>query len=285
METVSRFEFAKKRSISEVINASFRFIRLEFLHIAKPILFIVGPLLLLSSILSTQYQTDIFSNLDQFKGNPFEMYDIGSMLLLNILALFVMIMLNIIIYEYIRLYIEDDESRFHTVTLFNLTIKKIVPFFLYNLLYVILLLVAWMLLILPGIYFSISLSLVFAVMIQENLGFMDALRRSSALVKNHWWFTLGVIFLSLIIIYVLQIIVALPATIMGVIIGLNGLEPDLVEGVDLGLWMGIVSALNQLSYLIYGMYLVVIGVHYFNLRERKNASGLLDRIDSLDAQL
>ena len=65
--------------------------------------------------------------------------------------------------------------------------------------YTIITLLATVLLIIPGIYVSVALMIIYIVGLNEDKGFFDSMSRSFYLVKNKWWFTFGLlIVLSLI---------------------------------------------------------------------------------------
>jgi len=77
--------------------------------------------------------------------------------------------------------------------------KVFAPFFGTLLLADLLLMLAFLALVVPGVYFGICWSLVFPVMIVEHRFGMTALRRSRQLVSGGWWRTLGVFVVAALI--------------------------------------------------------------------------------------
>ncbi len=141
------------------------------------------------------------------------------------------------------------------------------------------LLLAMMLLVIPGIWLSIPASLFFIVKLRENLSFSDALTRAVALVKNHWWETFGLLFVMNIIQSILPMMVQM--------IGLAavGVGATVVSGnsnVDLPIltyaWLAVG---NMVSLLMYSLLLLAAAFQYFHLVEVKEGRGMYSLLDQL----
>jgi len=72
-------------------------------------------------------------------------------------------------------------------------------------------------LVLPGIYLAVAFSVALPVLLVEGTGGFKALRRSLALTRGRWWATLGTILVAAVLIAVVQLVVGL---ILGLIGGL-----------------------------------------------------------------
>ena len=81
---------------------------------------------------------------------------------------------------------------------------KIWPMFLASLLYGIAVTLGLILLIIPGIFLSISFCLFFYAIVVEGTGPWNALKRSKKLIKGSWWRTFGIVLIILIFVGILQ---------------------------------------------------------------------------------
>jgi hypothetical protein len=136
--------------------------------------------------------------------------------------------------------------------------------------------VASMLLLIPGIYLGVALSLFYVVKLVEGTGFTESFQRSLYLVKGKWWSTFGLICISLGIMYLLIIVLSIPMGIMG---AKSLLSTDSAPNETLTL---VVTAIYQLTLLAaYPFVLLPVAFQYFNLVERKESRGLYAMVEQL----
>lgn len=142
-----------------------------------------------------------------------------------------------------------------------------------------LVILGFVLLIVPGVWLSIPTSLFFIIKLRENRSFGDALKRCIELVKGHWWSTLGLLIIISIIQSILpgmvQVVgtalLAFAATLVGASSGLD--IPMLTYG-----WL----AISQLtSLLMYTLVLLALAFQYFHLVELKEGRGAYALLDQL----
>lgn len=94
----------------------------------------------------------------------------------------------------------------------------------------VLLVVAYALLIVPGIFFTVAWSLAVPVLVFEGGGVIAALRRSWDLVRGHWWTTFGALVVAFLIIFGIGFLVgailnsAASSSSIGLILTLSGLS-------------------------------------------------------------
>lgn len=134
--------------------------------------------------------------------------------------------------------------------------------------------VAFILLIVPGIYFTIAWSVaVPALMIENRRGF-SALRRSAELVKGRWWPTAGALILSYVFV--------------GVVSGAFGalLGAVLLSGTNSVAGVTIITAIASIisTTLAKPFQIAVSAVIYFDLRVRKEGFDLELLAQSLGAE-
>jgi hypothetical protein len=73
----------------------------------------------------------------------------------------------------------------------------------------VLLIIAYFLLVIPGIYLTICWTLAIPVLMFEGLGGYGALRRSRELITGHWWTTFGALLVGIIAIVACYIVLGL----------------------------------------------------------------------------
>ena len=56
-----KIEFQRYRDFGQIINATFEFLRENIKQLAKAVIFLVGPFILLTEIFGGLYQKDLFS--------------------------------------------------------------------------------------------------------------------------------------------------------------------------------------------------------------------------------
>ncbi|KAA3609916.1 MAG: hypothetical protein D8M58_08260 [Calditrichaeota bacterium] len=271
------FDFFKARKISETINATFTFIRQEFEAMGKSILFIVGPLMLVSAIVSDSFIGDQFSATPEFLLSADYWASIG---ILSFVQLAIYALLILVINNYILLYIKNDDSRYNVLTIFRMSAQGFGKLLGITIVFTIFIVIAFMVFFIPGVYFSVSLSLLYTVIIHEKITMGNAFIRSAYLIRDYWWFTFGLLILIWIIVYVLQMVFQAPILIMSFIYEFHDAGQNIA--VNYGWWISVSSVISQLSYLFYGIFVVATTVHYYSQREKKEAAGLAQKIEALD---
>jgi hypothetical protein len=135
-----------------------------------------------------------------------------------------------------------------------------------------------MLLLIPGIYLAVALSIFFAVKVVEGTGFMATVSRCLHLTKGKWWSTFGVLFIMMVLLYLVVAGVTITITLFSAGLGMLFQTSSL----KLPLFSIIVSSISTLAVmLLYPPILLALAFQYFNLVERKDGIGLRRMIDSL----
>jgi MFS family permease len=127
------------------------------------------------------------------------------------------------------------------------------------------LIVGFVLLIIPGIYLGVALSMAFPALLFERLRPLRAYGRSFELVTGHWWRTFAILLLSLVIFAVIS------AALGG---GLGAILGSAAPGNE-GLAAVFVTVLNiLLSVVLYPIAAGILTVLYYDLRVRKEGFDL-----------
>ena len=272
------------------MSDTFVFIRLEFKSFLGTILKITGPYLLVL-LASFGAYTYYFGELMQFENLASNggFSDQNAFLLIGVIA--VMIMASLVTYvlsngaivSYIQNYTENHGTTDYSA-IRKETFAHFWPLIALGILVFLSLLAGFMLCLIPGIYLMVPLGLSLPMLIIEKKGVGEAYQSSFDLVKGHWWNTFAAMFVMYIIITVGNYAFALPSIIyvwikMGVFSGEVDAESMNVFNDPIYLAINILSTLVQ--FLMNIILLVSIVLIYFNLNERKNSTGALDRISSL----
>jgi hypothetical protein len=137
---------------------------------------------------------------------------------------------------------------------------------------------ASLLFVLPGIYVSVMLSLFFIVKLVEGTGFRATISRCRYLIQGKWWSTFGLIMVMMLLLYALLLIPSMVAGILG----------GSLLAVTQGGWLQspvFLVVLNTLStllaLLLYPPLLLVLAFQYFNLVERREGVGLRSLVGQL----
>ncbi len=304
MDKTEQFNFFRARSISEIINGTFAFIRQEFAPLGKSILIILGPFIVAMALVMYYFFDGIllFQTTQEFTAGFIIFY-----LLILILGFVVFTVIVSLINSYILLYIDDDDTRYSPGDVFNISFKRfwsiakvnfllflllMAGYFIFGIVIVILMSLAasssmaflpailLFSLFFPIIYFFIAISFVYIITLHENLRFFAALKRSVQLIREYWWFTFGLYFLIALIVFVLQIIFMIPNWIVTYFITFNQAETQVMG--ELSPFVGLMMAFSVISYFLHNIYFVTIAIHYFSQREKKEASSLAQKINTLD---
>ncbi|WP_025664675.1 hypothetical protein [Aquimarina megaterium] len=280
-------EFKKKRELGDILTDTFAFIRQNGKSLLSVLLKTSGIpfiLLLLASAYYTHSSANIFDPVSIRNGG---MYNSGTL----IIALFAMLATLLVFYallfgtvlHYIKNYIDnkgnvDLEVILHGVkkdfgNIIGLGILSgLITFF------------GFMLCAIPGIYLYVPMSLVFSILVFRGTSISDAINDSFLLVKNEWWITFATLFIIAILIGVIGFVFSIPALIYTFTKTFTAAsEGSLADPSTMFDWVFI--ALNTLSsaaqYILYIITAISTAFIYYNLNERKHATGALEQIDSL----
>ena len=285
MELNQKINFYEKRDFGEKINVTFAFLRQNFAPLAKSILFIAGPAILLIAVVGGIYQATVMdTTLESGAVDYLQIVSQGS--LTSFLSIFVSALLVTVVYAYLVLYVEREDYHSITVTEVWERVKQhylvvVVSTFVYSVLVVL----GFMLLIIPGFIAIAALSFLFIIQIKEDLSLGAAFSRCFKLVSDNYLSTLGLILVMSVLIGIISMVVMLP---FGIALGVPAFF-TLSQGAGLEDAGGMMKVLliafqalsSLLSYLLYAILLIAIAFQYANLVEKKEAAGLLESVNTI----
>ncbi|MGB3850095.1 MAG: hypothetical protein WA958_09025 [Tunicatimonas sp.] len=285
MELTQKINFYEKRDFGEKINVTFAFLRQNFAPLAKSILFIAGPAILLIAVVAGIYQASIMGM--GAGADPFDFAEILSQSsLTSFLSIFVSALLVTVVYAYLILYTERADYDNITVAEVWERVKRhylvvVVSTFVYS----VLVGLGFLLLIIPGFIALAALSFLFIIQMKEGLSLGAAFSRCFKLVSDNYLSTLGLIFVIAVLITIISMVVMLPFGLaLGVPTFFSITEGDGLadSGGTLQVVLIIFQAISSLlSYLLYAILLIAVAFQYANLVEKKEAAGLLESVNTI----
>ncbi|GAB3818021.1 hypothetical protein [Pontibacter rugosus] len=279
LQPSKKINLREERDFGEKLNATFRFIRLNFKSLFKSLLLYAVPVALLSGIFSGLHQARLFRNLSGDNGyDSFGDYTIGQQitsvnyLVSAFLSVVSVLIVYLVVYAYMVAY-QDEEGEVQPSAVwdhlknnllkviysgFALGIVTFLSFFLLGF----------------GIYLGVVLSFFIMVMVREELSMIDTIERCFYLIKRNWWATFGLLIIVGFIQGVISWISALP---WGLVMILNATQ---VLNQGNSFMMIISSTLATLVInLSYTISAVALGFQYYNLVEQKDGIGLMEQAD------
>ncbi len=284
MISTPKINLQEQREFSEKINATFAFIRQNFTPLFKSLLYIAGPLLLISGIYA-----GLFSNPSTAPApgeNPFgflaELY--ASLAPLFLLSYITNTLIIAVVYSYMVLYQQEDYTSITVGQVWIVAKKNILMLLIAGLLFSIIIGIGFIFLIIPGIILAVALSFSFFIIVKENKGIGSAFSRCFKLVSGNYLSTLGLLIVTSIIYFVVVIIFNIPNAILGGASLLFGISDDGATNPT-----GLIKILFIISQLVYTIgsqlasiiILIAIAFQYYNLVEKKEAFGLMESINNI----
>lgn len=287
MQNKPYIEVKKQRELGEILTDSFNFIKFEFKPFFGTLLRIVGPYLFATMVFLGFYFYSFngLFNFDlQSQGpeiNPIFMIIAVLGLIVSAIAMYGLTQATVL--YYIKSY-SDNKG----ITDFDYIRKeaynKFWSFIGLSFLVGLVLIAGFMLCFIPGIYLYPPLMLSFSILVFMNKSVTDAFQYGFTLIKDNWWVTFAALLVLGIIIAVIGYIFQIPAVIyLWVKMGVFSGEMD-AESMG-GVFDPIYILLNLLAYMVQFILqtvsLVAAALIFFNLNEKKNFTGTMERIQNL----
>jgi len=273
---LKQIELQKVRDFGALIGVTFEFIRQNFKLLLKSGVFIVGPFILLAGIFMGMYQSAVLNFKNATTLNSIGLPFIAYMLFVTIAVL----LLNVVVYSFIILYEEKGIGNFDLNDIWEKTKSKFWMLLFTGIGYAFFVVLGVVFLIIPGIYLAVTLSLIYMIRLKEGIGFFSAFDRCTKLISKNWWFTFGFIIVIGLIQGFISFIFYIPNYIAIFALTLSGYKNPGQSSPGHIIFI-ITSVISSLNILLYMISVIGIAFHYYNLVERKEASSLLERIDSI----
>lgn len=270
---------SKIRDFGENIGDTFQFIRQEFKPLVKSFLLIAGAFILGAAVLRGIYQMQIGSVLTGIGRRPgdfsfFSQIFTGTYFLILLLVVLGMVAMKISIAAYMKLYEQTNTSP-SVEEVWREFRKYFFPAFFLTLIIWVLVIIGLAFCILPGIYLAVVFTPAVVIMVNEDATIGQAFSRCFELVKENFWMSLGIYFVSILIYYV-------ASSIIGVVIGLvTGVASYLTTHQINSTFSAVTSVASIFGYIFYIIYFVSVCFNYYSLAEKIDGFGMMKRLDDL----
>jgi hypothetical protein len=269
---MEKIEFRKVRDFGDLLNVTFEFIRQNFKKLFLSLLFIAGPGIFITGIAAGFYQSNIFS-----LRRSFGMFIPSALIYYFFIFITIQLILSVT-YSFINLYLDKGPEGFDVNDVWENVKENLLMIFLTSLGSSIILFLAFVLLIIPGIYIAVVLTLIYIIRIRERLPFFESISRCRYLISGNWWFTAALILIFTVIQYFFSFLFYIPQYV-AMFIGMLHMRSGQIS-FNRSLML-ITSIIGSLSYFFYAIFLIGISFHYFSLVEKKEAAGLLEKLETI----
>lgn len=271
-----KIELRQVRNFSELVNDTFVFLKQNFKPLLKCVIIICGFFLLASTITAVFQQMRLMSSLSpgEIIRRPAKIYG-WEFAFQMIFAVLFYVMVALTVFSYMSLYKEKGNQAPEVEEVWADVKYFFWRFFGASILTGIITMVALMFCILPGVYLWPTMSIITAIIVFENSSFSSAFDRGFKLIKNHWWLTFGALFIIALVVYAALLAFILPSTILTTGSMLFSKSP-----VSLPVLI-FTTVLQNVAQIFMFLPYIVIGLCYFSLTERKDNSGLMDKLDMI----
>jgi hypothetical protein len=273
-----------QRDFGEKINAVFQYIRQHYRSLLLSLLYIVGPVAVITAIASSITASNMLraaSDIQADRGNPYAGFLFMSRLFSPAywIALLFSILTNVavILTTYAHLHRTETGQSVTVADIWGDMQSHIGRMVAYTILMAIITTIGFFCLFLPGIYIGIVLSIGFAITYLEKAGFGDTWTRCLNLIRNNWWATFGFLLVMGIIVAVLSLVFALPEGLFGFLSA-----GKLLPGDGLPVWFIIANMIGLVGRsILYSILYLAIAFQYGNLVEQHESVSLHSAINSI----
>ncbi|WP_461788698.1 hypothetical protein [Pedobacter sp.] len=275
-----KIEFRQIREFDGMISGTLLFIKQNFKPLLKSVMYLCG-FFMLAGIISTVFTDVQINGLSQnFEDGDYN-ENVSSWSTLHMMRLIlrgVFMVLNYTalytcVLSFVALYVEKGNVA--------PTVDEVWSYFKYyffrmmwgGIAISVLWVICFVCCFIPGIYVTPALFVFYGVVVLENQDFSTAFSRAFALVKNNWWITFATIFVMLIITTLFTSITLIPSYI--IILGSYFSQGGEAMQQGFQIFIAVSQHLSQIFLII---PLVTTAFIYYNLVERKESFGLMNRI-------
>ncbi len=293
MSDVTPIQLRQVRDLGQNISDTFTFLKQNWQGIYKPVLLVGAPPLVICGLLIGLLMNnvkDLAASGVFDTGSAFTA--LGSFIVPAILAYLMMLAVYLLCFsmvnEYVRAYMLGEHHTLTTGALVKRGLGQLGSYFGLGFLSMLIIIGSMLLLIIPGIYCAVALSIAPACHAVERSGASGSISRAFTLIKDKWWETFGILIVMGLIEYVIQQVLTLPInSILGIgeFTGMTGGPDDEAAGITaLTIWFPVLMIVSLGTGLItYPISSVANAMRYFSLVEQKENVGLRDQVRTFDS--
>ena len=276
----------QQRDFGNKINATFQYISQNFRSLGLSLLYIVAPVALVAGIAAGVMQANMLRLMGESanaRTNDFmaafqvvSFFSSPSFWLTAFFGLLANVAVVLTTYAHMKVYDRQKAEPISVADVWEEVQPVIGRGILISILGSIVTTVGFFFFFIPGLYVAVVLSLALAVTSFESTDFGATWNRCFQLIRNKWWSTFGLILVMIIIVFLVGLVFAIPAGIVGFLTAAK-LLPDVSSA-----WLIVSNVINQVGRTLLNVVIyTAIGFQYTNLVERQEGRGMMSAIDSI----
>jgi len=277
-----KIQFRKIRDFGENLGDTFLFIKSNLRSLLISVLTICAVFMLAQAIFNQINQSRAFGIFDQFRrgfnNDPYRSFNYvftPEYVLAILCTWFSHIALQVTLAAYIKTYVIGESVAPSVEQIWDVFRRYYLRVLLYSIPIFLLVAIGFIFCIAPGVFLAVVLMPFTMVVVVEESNFGIAFNRCFQLVKDNFWISIAIYIVAAMIYYFCTFAV-------GAAIGVLVLIMTYLTARSLATAMGILtSILNVFSGILYIIFFVSVSFQYFSLVEKKDATGILQRIDQI----
>lgn len=215
---MEKINFNENRNLSEIIRASFRFIKLEGRALLRFYSWFVLPLFI--PIVFLTYQSDLHIISEVVNTDPSQLEEVLATLhwrnlwfaiLGRVIMWLVFLSVTLV---YLRNYCMNDNKKLSNKDMWNEMFYEFPKIFIVQFFYLGMIMLGLVTFIIPGIYFGVSLALATTIVVFEDSKIFHGLRKSFKLIGTKWFMNLGYLSIFYLVYFVLGTALQFPFSII-----------------------------------------------------------------------
>lgn len=272
--------FEQRRDFGEKINTTFSFLTENIRNLGLALLYIAGPVALIGGIISGYAQSGLLGGASSIT-TPDQLLDFygqlfsGGVLIGFVFQMIGYVLVSLVTFSYIQLYRRNPGRPIEVGEVWAEVQQFIGSGVMLTIASAVIIGFAFLLLVLPGFYVGVSLSLASAVLVFERAEVGQAIRRSFRLIADNWWATFGLLLVMAIVSSIIGMVFTIPAGIVGGLFGAGVLKEATILTTLATAFGAVGTAVLQ------SMSATAVAVQYFNLTEAKEGNSLDRAIDQI----
>ncbi|GAB3924159.1 hypothetical protein [Larkinella terrae] len=274
------------RDFGEKINATVQYAVKNIRTLGMALLYIAGAPALIAGIASGIASASMWSVQptigSKTQMNSWMLQQLSSpyYIVAIVLAMFIPLLVNLTVYGHLKVYNRNSGEPITVEAVWaevqNALGRALVTWLVVGMLVV----VATLFLVIPGIYLGVVFTLALPIVVFEEGSVGSFIGRSFDLIRDKWWSTFGLIIIISFIAYILSFAFNVPAAGVSMMVALK-LAPNVPVYVTI-----LTSILSTVGGVVVSS-LIALGIafQYFNLVELRDGRSILSAIDSIGSPL
>lgn len=276
---MENFQLFKQRDFSALLSDSINLYVKNFRVLGMAILVYAGPFLLLQGLASGLFSYNVLPILGENPDNPFAIFSAMSSLGGYVAMLMAGSILGAaamvgVVANFLKMTNELGLGGFTYQEVGAASMADLMKNVGAGLLVAVAVIAGMIFFILPGIYLSIPLTMVYFIMKFEGKTATESVGASLKLIKNHWWSTFGLLLILSILTGIITSVLQFPLAGMNAAFVL-GTKPNIVS------FMGLTGLITIATGLAQGAVYTGIGIKYCSIAENPNGQTTDSWIDEI----